>query len=102
MKKLFYIIPLLAIMAIVIIKLRSNKKETEGKVYTYDKEQPILVTADTVRQQLLSGTIQYTGTFEPFREAPPPPPMRNGEITDIQPGDELMSVADLYWRRRAV
>ena len=68
MKKLFYIIPLLAIMAIVIIKLRSNKKETEGKVYTYDKEQPILVTADTVRQQLLSGTIQYTGTFEPFRE----------------------------------
>ena len=68
MKKLFYIIPLLAVVAIGIIKLRSNKKETQEKVYTYDKEQPILVTADTVRQQLLSGTIQYTGTFEPFRE----------------------------------
>jgi len=68
MKKLFYIIPLLAVVAIGIIKLRSNKKETQEKVYTYDKEQPILVTADTVRQQLLTGTIQFTGTFEPFRE----------------------------------
>jgi RND family efflux transporter MFP subunit len=68
MKKLFYIIPILAVVAIGIIKLRSNKKETQEKVYTYDKEQPILVTADTVRQQLLSGTIQFTGTFEPFRE----------------------------------
>ncbi len=68
MKKLFYIIPILAVVAIGIIKLRSNKKETQEKVYTYDKERPILVTADTVRQQLLSGTIQYTGTFEPFRE----------------------------------
>lgn len=68
MKKLLYIIPLLAIIAIGIFKLRSNKKESVGKVYTYDKTQPILVKADTVRQEMLSGSVQYTGTFEPFRE----------------------------------
>lgn len=68
MKKLFYIIPILAILAIVIIKLKSNKKETQDKVYTYNKEQSILVTADTVKQQLITGIMQYTGTFEPFRE----------------------------------
>lgn len=68
MKKLFYIIPILAIIIFGIIKLRSNKKETQDKVYNYDKDQPILVTADTIRKQVLSGTIQYTGTFEPFIE----------------------------------
>jgi RND family efflux transporter MFP subunit len=69
MKKLLYIIPLLAITAIVIIKLMSNKKEAQNKIYHYDKEQPIHVLADTVKLQLINTEKFYTGNFDPNKES---------------------------------
>jgi RND family efflux transporter MFP subunit len=68
MKKLLYIIPLLAIAAIIVIKLKNNKKTAEAKIYQYDKEQPVNVQADTLT--LMPGDFGsfYTGTFEPDRE----------------------------------
>lgn len=69
MKKLLYIIPLLAITAIVIIKLMGNKKEAQNKIYHYDKEQPIHVLADTVKLQLINAEKFYTGNFDPNKES---------------------------------
>lgn len=68
MKKLLFIIPLLAIAAIIVIKLKSNKKAAEGKVYQYNKEQPVNVQADTLTLMPDDFGSFYTGTFEPDRE----------------------------------
>lgn len=68
MKKLLYILPVIALLAIVVIRLKSNKKTTEEKVYTYNKEQAILVQADTLRMQPLEGETLFSGSFEPDRE----------------------------------
>lgn len=68
MKKLLYILPVLALLAIVVIRLRSNKKTTAEKVYTYNKEQVISVQADTLRLMPVQGTSFFSGIFEPDRE----------------------------------
>ena len=47
-KVLYFIIPL-AIIAIVVIKLKTNKEITQSKVYQYDKEQAINVQVDTLQ-----------------------------------------------------
>ena len=48
MKKVLYIIIPLALIAIVVIKLKSNKEIVKDKVYQYDKEQAIHVHGDVV------------------------------------------------------
>ncbi len=67
-KKIIGIITLIAVIALVFFKLKSNKETTESKVYQYDKEQPIAVSADTVRLQTIDDVNAYTGTFEPNKE----------------------------------
>lgn len=67
-KKLLYIIIPLILIAIVVLKLKSNKEITKEKVYTYDKSQPILVEVDTVQTGVYNDAITYSGTFEPNKE----------------------------------
>jgi len=67
-KKIIGIIALIAVIALVFFKLKSNKETTESKVYQYDKEQPISVSADTIRLQTIDEINAYTGTFEPNKE----------------------------------
>lgn len=69
MKKLFYIIALIAITTIIIVKLMSNKKAAQSKIYHYDKEQPIHVQADTLRLQPVNAEKIYTGNFDPNKES---------------------------------
>ncbi|MBK9632781.1 MAG: efflux RND transporter periplasmic adaptor subunit [Saprospiraceae bacterium] len=61
------IIPL-AIIAIVVIKLKNNKEITQSKVYQYDKEQAINVQADTLQIENVNAEFSYSGTFEPNKE----------------------------------
>ncbi|MBP6661459.1 MAG: efflux RND transporter periplasmic adaptor subunit [Paludibacter sp.] len=68
MKKTIWIIAGIAIIALVIFKLASNKKTTESKVYQYDKEKPVAVSVDTIRLQNINDAGTYTGTFEPNKE----------------------------------
>ena len=68
MKKTIWIIAGIAIIALVISKLASNKKTTESKVYQYDKEKPVAVSVDTIRLQNINDAGTYTGTFEPNKE----------------------------------
>lgn len=67
-KKIIGIIALIAVIALVFFKLKSNKETTESKVYQYNKEQPIAVSADTIRLQTIDDANAYTGTFEPNKE----------------------------------
>ena len=68
MKKVLYIIIPLALIAIVVIKLKSNKEIVKDKVYQYDKEQAIHVQVDTIKSELIGAEFVYSGTFEPNKE----------------------------------
>lgn len=68
MKKYSYIIAGILITALVVFKLASNKKESNAKVYHYDKEAPIEVETMTVKASTLNTENTYAGTFEANRE----------------------------------
>jgi RND family efflux transporter MFP subunit len=68
LKKVLYVIIPLAIIAIVVIKLKTNKEITQSKVYQYDKEQAINVQADTLQIENVNAEFSYSGTFEPNKE----------------------------------
>lgn len=68
-KKLGWVIALVAVIIIVAVRLMSNKEKTQAKVYQYDKESVITVSVDTVHMQGMGMNNSLTGTFEPNRES---------------------------------
>lgn len=68
LKKVLYVIIPLAIIAILVIKLKTNKEITQSKVYQYDKEQAINVQVDTLQLENVNAEFSYSGTFEPNKE----------------------------------
>ena len=68
LKKVLYVIIPLAIIAIVVIKLKTNKEITQSKVYQYDKKQAINVQVDTLQLENVNAEFSYSGTFEPNKE----------------------------------
>lgn len=68
MKKIIYLILALAIIAIVIFTLKSNKETTKNRVYHYNKEEAINVQAITLKFESINNDISYPGTFEPNKE----------------------------------
>lgn len=68
MKKIIYIVAALALIAIVIIRLNSNKETTTNRVYQYNKEQAIHVEAITLKSERVNNSNSYSGTFEPNKE----------------------------------
>ncbi len=67
-KRIIAIVVIIAALAVVFFKLRSNKQVAVNKVYHYDKEKPVMVEADTVRVRTIADQGAYTGTFEPYKE----------------------------------
>jgi RND family efflux transporter MFP subunit len=67
-KKVLYVIIPLAIIAVMVIKLKNNKEITQNKVYQYDKEEAINVQADTLIMTNINAEYTYSGTFEPNKE----------------------------------
>jgi RND family efflux transporter MFP subunit len=68
LKKVLYVIILLAIIAVMVVKLKTNKEITQNKIYEYDKEQAIHVQADTLYVENINAKFLYSGTFEPYKE----------------------------------
>lgn len=68
LKKVLYVIIPLAIIAIGVIKLKTNKEITQSKVYQYDKEQAIYIQTDTLQLENVNAEFSYSGTFEPNKE----------------------------------
>lgn len=66
--KIIYIVLALVIVAVLVIRLKSNKETTENRVYRFDKEQPINVQATTLELENILNDISYSGTFEPNKE----------------------------------
>lgn len=58
----------LLILTGTALKLMSNKRVVEGKIYRPDTEKKILVEADTVAIRGFDKIFVYTGTFTPKRE----------------------------------
>ncbi|MBN2611039.1 MAG: efflux RND transporter periplasmic adaptor subunit [Bacteroidales bacterium] len=69
MKKYIYIIIAVAVIAIVVIRLKSNKETTANRVYQYDKEQVIKVQVIKLKSDSVNNNIFYAGTFEPYKES---------------------------------
>lgn len=67
-KTIIYIVLALALIAIVVIRLKGNKEESINRVYQYDKEQAINVQAITLIPESISNNVSYPGTFEPNKE----------------------------------
>jgi len=67
-KAIIYIILAVALIAIVVIRLKTNKETTVNRVYQYDKEQAIKVQAITLKLENAENDISYSGTFEPNKE----------------------------------
>lgn len=67
-KTLIYIGVALALIALVVFQLKSNKETTVNRVYQYNKEQAINVQAITLKLESVKNDISYTGTFEPNKE----------------------------------
>ena len=67
-KKITYIIVALVLIAIVVIRLKSNKETTLNRLYQYDKDQAIHVQAITLKPVSINNEISYPGTFEPNKE----------------------------------
>jgi membrane fusion protein (multidrug efflux system) len=68
LKKVLYVIIPLAIIAIVVVKLKNNKEISQSKVYQYDKELALNVQADTLQIENVDAEFSYSGTFEPNKE----------------------------------
>lgn len=68
LKKVLYVIIPLAIIAVMVVKLKSNKEITQNKIYEYDKEQAVNVQADTLHVENVNAKYSYSGTFEPIKE----------------------------------
>jgi RND family efflux transporter MFP subunit len=67
-KKIIGIVAGIAIVALVVLKLKNNKEITQSKVYQYDKEQAINVQVDTLQIENVNAEFSYSGTFEPNKE----------------------------------
>lgn len=68
-KKIIGIVAGIAIVALIVLKLKSNKEITQSKVYQYDKEQAINVQVDTLQIENVNAEYSYSGTFEPNKES---------------------------------
>ena len=68
MKKYINILILVAIVALIGVKLMGNKKITENRVYQYDKEKAIKVFTQKVTANDLEIQQKFTGTFEANKE----------------------------------
>lgn len=69
LKKIIYIVAIIALVAFTVYKLKSNKEVTEKRVYQYDKEKPISVQVMEVNIENSENEYTYSGTFEPNRES---------------------------------
>jgi len=67
-KKIIYIVVALVVLALVVIRLQSNKETTQNRIYHFNKEQAINVQAITLKSENIKNDLSYTGTFEPNKE----------------------------------
>ena len=68
MKRIIPWIVIVALLALTVWKLASNKRTQEEQVYRFDRNAPVHVVVDTVRSIALSEGLRYSGTIEAVNE----------------------------------
>jgi len=68
MKKILYFLIPLVLVGLMVAKLVTNKQIAEERVYLYDREQPVQVTAIQVSRSIVQPVYTFTGTFESNKE----------------------------------
>jgi RND family efflux transporter MFP subunit len=58
----------IALIALVVLKLNSNKIAVDKKVYIHDTEAPILVVASNPAMHTFESSFSFLGTFDPIRQ----------------------------------
>lgn len=69
MKKIISILILIALFAIIIVQLKSNKDVAENRVYQYDKEKVIIVHTEQLKSVNIDAQQLFTGVFEANKDA---------------------------------
>lgn len=67
-KKVIYILIAAGAIILAVIQLRSNKADTQDRVYQFDKDKPIGVNVLRIKPELSESRYSYPGTFEPNKE----------------------------------
>jgi RND family efflux transporter MFP subunit len=67
-KKIIGIIAGIALLAIIVIKLKTNKEIATDRVFYYDKEQAIHVQTQTIKEDIIDNPLSFTGNFEANKE----------------------------------
>lgn len=68
-KKIAWIIIGIAVITLIVFKLKTNKEITKNRIYHYDKENPIGIKADTIRMENISTLTSFSGKFEAYKES---------------------------------
>jgi len=68
MKKIINILILLALVAIIVLKLKENKAIVKNRVFQYDKEKAIKVFTQQITSETIDAQQTFTGTFQPVKE----------------------------------
>lgn len=68
-KKIIGLILTLALIGVIIMRLKNNKETTQSRIYKNDKEKPVAVKVDTLYKKNVENTSSFTGQFEPYRES---------------------------------
>ena len=68
MKNIINILILVALVALIVLKLKENKDVVENRIYQYDKEKPIKVFTQKVALETIDAKQAFTGTFQPVKE----------------------------------
>jgi len=69
MKKIIGILILVALLAVVVVQLKTNKNISENRVYQYDKEKAIIVHAEKIVATNVDSKHSFTGTFDANKDA---------------------------------
>lgn len=82
MKRIISILIIVGVLAIVVIQLAQNKKDGENRVYHYDKEAPVTVFGEVVKEKSETQNKTISGLFESMNEVKVSADIQ-GKITQI-------------------
>ncbi|MDX1902749.1 MAG: efflux RND transporter periplasmic adaptor subunit [Thermonemataceae bacterium] len=68
-KYIIYSLIALLLLVLIVLKLRSNKKIAQERVYHYDKTQKVTDKKDSLTQEKLNTKNEWVGVFEPYKES---------------------------------
>jgi RND family efflux transporter MFP subunit len=67
-KNIILIILGIGLIALTVLKLKSNKEKAAEKIYIHDSDAPILVETTKAENHTFASAFNYLGSFEPYRQ----------------------------------